>query len=193
MRKVLSVLAGVLFVTGIFAIPAMAREIFKAEIISCGPRGTTAACGSNPASNDPLQQGRIEVLDNGAVRVELTGAAPDTLYRVFVGNWVRGRDFQFEFRGDSDSDSIGTVTTDDAGNYSGAIATDSGDNFYFPPGTTIGQLNFAFNNPDTGQTQFTTGFGNPQRRLGNQEKQQYHGSQPSWGNEYEKFKSILPK
>lgn len=193
MKKGLSILVGIGFVIGIFVVPAIARDIFEAGIIPCGPRVTPAACGSNPAATDPLQQGKVEVLDNGAVRVELVGAAPDTIYRVFVGNWIKGSGFQFQFRGDSDSNSIGTVATDDNGNYSGAITTDSGNDFYFPPETIIGQLNFAFNNPDTGPTQFTTGLANAQRRWSGEESQRHHGSQPPWSNEYERWKSILPK
>ncbi len=192
MRKVL-IMLGVLFMVSIFVIPAMAREVFKAQIIPCGPRETTASCGPNPAAIDPLQRGEVEVLDSGAVRVELMGAAPDTTYRVFVGNWARGRDFRFEFRGDSDSSSIGTVMTDDSGNYDGAVTTDSGDDFYFPPGTVIGQLNFAFNNPEAGPTQFTSGLGYRARRWSNEEHQQQQGSQPPWQQEYDRFKSVLPK
>ena len=193
MKKTLSILLGFLFVTSIFVVPAIAREIFKAEIIPCGPRDTTASCGSNPEAIDPLQRGEVEVLDNGAVKVELMGASPDTTYRVFVGNWARGRDFRFEFRGDSDSDSIGTVMTDDNGNYSGTITTDNGDDFHFPGGTIIGQLNFAFNNPETGPTQFTTGLGYAHGRWRSEESQQHHGSSPSWSDQYDKLKSILPK
>ncbi len=195
MKKALSIMLGILFVTSVFVIPAMAREVFKAEIIPCGPRETTASCGSNPAAIDPLQRGEVEVMDNGAVRVELFGAAPDTTYRVFVGNWARGRDrdFRLEFRGDSDSYSIGTVMTDDSGNYNGAITTDDGDDFSFPPGTMIGQLNFAFNNPEAGPTQFTSGLRYRARRFTNEQNQQQQGSQPPWQNEYDRFKSILPK
>ncbi len=195
MKKVLSIMLGILFVASVYVVPAMAREVFKAEIIPCGPRETTASCGSNPAAIDPLQRGEVEVHDNGAVRVELFGAAPDTIYRVFVGNWTRGRDrdFRFEFRGDSDSYSIGTVMTDDSGNYDGAITTDNGDDFYFPPGTVIGQLNFAFNDPETGPAQFTSGLSYRARRWTHEENQQQQGSQPPWQNEYDKFKSILPK
>ncbi len=201
MKKALSAVLAILFVVSVFVVPAMAREVFKSEIIPCGPRETTASCGSNPAAIDPLQRGEVEVLDSGAVRVELMGAAPDTTYRVFVGNWARGRDrdFRFEFRGDSDSYSIGTVMTDDSGNYNGAIETDNGDDFYFPPGTMIGQLNFAFNNPETGPTQFTSGLGYGSRRWSHEEHQQHQqqqqqqGSQPPWQNEYDRFKSILPK
>ncbi len=202
MKKALSMLIGVLFVTSIFVVPAMAREIFKAQVIPCGPRDTTVSCGSNPEAIDPLQHGEVEVQDNGAVRVELFGAAPDTTYRVYVGNWARGRGFRFEFRGDSDSDSIGTVMTDDNGNYTGTITTDNGDDFYFPRGTIIGQLNFAFNNPETGPTQFTTGLGYRHRRLSSEESQQHQGSppsqqhqgsSPSWGDEYNRLRSILPK
>lgn len=193
MKKALSMLIGVLFVTSIFVVPAIAREMFKAEIIPCGPRETTAACGSNPVAIDPLQRGEVEVLDNGAVRVELMGASPDTTYRVFVGNWDRGRGFRFEFRGDSDSDSIGTVMTDDSGNYSGTITTDNGDDFYFPAGTVIGQLNFAFNNPETGPTQFTTGLGYAHGRWSREESHQQQGTSPSWGDQYERWKSVLPK
>jgi hypothetical protein len=158
MKKLCIALVSILFTAGVSVAPALAdHQIFVVEIIECGAPGTPAGCGSNPAATDPLRYGKVTVVGGGVVLVTLEGAVPNTLYRVFVGNWVTRDGFQFQFIGSSESGSIGTVQTNGDGDYNGAVRTDRGRIFRFPLLITwIGQLNFAFNN--RGQTQSTTGF-----------------------------------
>lgn len=140
----------------------MAKSVFEVDVIPCGAAGGPDGCGSNPAATDPLEEGKVEVDDDGEVKVELKGVAANTTYTVFVGNWVTGG-FQIQFVGTGTdcgggNVSIGTVTTDDDGDFDGPITTATGADFVFPAGTDIGQPNFAFNNPACSPTQFTTGF-----------------------------------
>lgn len=164
MRKKLFVF---LFTVGTFValmVPAMAGSVFEVNVISCGATGAHDGCGSNPPAADPLIRGKVEVDEHGEVEVVLKGAAANTTYRVFVGNWVTSSGFQVQFVGPDSScgtPSIGTVTTDVNGNFSGpVVSTSTGAEFVFPPGTRIGQPNFAFNNSNTSpcRTQFTTGL-----------------------------------
>jgi Ca2+-binding RTX toxin-like protein len=147
-----------------FVIPATANDpaedVFEVDIIKCGVPGTSEGCGSNPEATDPLKEGDVEVDDKGNVRVELKGAAANTTYTVFVGNWVTGGGFQMQFLGSGTacSGEIGTVETNSNGDFEGPVTTESGGNFAFPEKTFIGQPNFIFNNPACTQTQFTTGF-----------------------------------
>lgn len=158
MKKALIILVNMLIVS-IFVIPTMAANVFEADIIKCGSTGTVSGCGSNPPATDPLEGGKVEVDEMGKVQVQLTGAAPNTTYTVFVGNWISGNGFQFQFTGTGSvcGGEIGTVRTNNNGNFEGPVNTGSGD-FAFPDKTLIGQPNFAFNNPACSQTQFTTGF-----------------------------------
>ena len=164
MKRDLIFLISLFSITGILVSPALARDVFELDIIRCGKSFSSEGCGSNSPATDPLSKGEVEVNDDGSVEVKLKGALPNTSYRIFVGNWVKwnpntgGGGFQFQFEGDSLSDSIGTVTTDFAGNFEGYVSTDSGEVFFFPLGLSIGQPNFAFKNPSVGSTQFTTGF-----------------------------------
>jgi hypothetical protein len=155
MKKLLIAVASILFTAGVSVAPALADDVFGVRINPCGDPGTPAGCGSNPAATDPLRFGEVTVTRGGRVWVVLQGAVPNTLYRVFVGNWVTRDGFQFQFIGSSESGSIGTVRTDSRGDYTGRVITDAGRNFSFPE-IRIGQPNLAFNNG--GQTQFTTGY-----------------------------------
>lgn len=149
-----------IFLIGVFVVPVSAVNVFEVDIIKCGAPGTLSGCGSNPEATDPLEGGKVTVDEGGNVLVQLAGAAPDTTYTVFVGNWIRGDGFQFQFPGSGSTcgGEIGTVKTDNNGDFDGPITTDSGTDFVFPEGTLIGQPNFAFNNPACTVTQFTTGF-----------------------------------
>jgi hypothetical protein len=69
-------LVSVVFTSGIFVAPAMARNVLAVDIIPCGdtvPLGSAGAgsCGSNPAASDPLIEGTVRVNSNGNVRVNL--------------------------------------------------------------------------------------------------------------------------
>jgi len=151
----------ILLTGGVFLLPARA-DLFDAGVIPCGAAGAPDDCGINPPASDPLTSGAVAVGDGGAVQVQLNGAAPSTTYAVYVGNWANllaGGGFQPQFFGTGTlcGEEVGTITTDANGNFQGPITTASGDTFVFPSGTSIGQLNFAFNNPACTQTQFTTG------------------------------------
>ena len=166
MRKLSIVVASVFLMTAVFVVPAMARSVLELNIVKCGDAGAADGCGSNPSATDPLDHGKVEVDDDGEVDVELEGAAPNTTYTVFVGNWVTSNGFQAQFVGTGidcggGNVSVGTVTTDAAGDFDGPITTSSAAEFFFPFGTKIGQINFAFNNPPCPQTQFTTGIAIP--------------------------------
>ena len=146
------------FTTG-FSVPLPERTLFEVDIIRCGGPGAPDGCGLNFAASDPLERGKLKVNNRGRVRVTLRGAAPNAIYRVFVGNWViTSGSFQFQFDGAELSDSIGTVPTDVNGDYEGPVLLTGGAPFVFPLGTEIGQANFAFNNEAVVGTQFTTGF-----------------------------------
>jgi hypothetical protein len=154
MKKLFVVWVGVLFTVSILALPVMAAVVFQEKIISCGESGTIGGCGGNPKATDPLKDGKVTVMDNGAVTVELKVASVKATYHVYVGGWSSSGSFFFTFRPEGGS-SIGTVTTDKRGNYRGPVITGGGDKFVFPPGSAIVQPNFAFNN--NGLTQFATG------------------------------------
>jgi hypothetical protein len=65
---------------------------------------------------------------------------------------------QFQFIGNSMVNSIGTVTTDSLGNYTGAPRTDAGTSFFLPSATKlIGVPSFVFNHANGGPAQFVTG------------------------------------
>jgi len=172
MTKLPNVLAGLAVLTiGVFALPAMAQEVFEVRILECG-NGPFDDCGSNPPFNEPGGQGNrgfVEVEVDGDVEVRLNSAAPNTAYCVFVGNWVTGGAFQFQHTGACAAGAIGVIKTNSNGDYSGSIDKDCNANtprssFKFPSGTRIGQPNFAFN-PGSGSTpcpgtatHYTTGF-----------------------------------
>jgi len=172
-QRVLTVVAVAVFVipviTGSSQTPVSAGggRVFEMDIIPCGPTSASDGCGSNPGASDPFNAGKVWVNRDGKVKVELKGAAPSTTYVVFVSNWVTGGRAQSQFLGTGPafcgegSISIGTITTGRRGNFHGSITTPSGTPFVFPAGTKLGQPNFAFNNPDCVQTQFTTGFAIP--------------------------------
>lgn len=153
--KMLIALLRVNLLAALFVAAAFAT-LFDVSIVRCGSAGTSSACGSNPAASDPLRSGKV-IGDGPQVEVELKGAAPNSTYRVFVGNWVAGGAFQPQFSGTGVSGSIGSITTDADGNFFGPIKTDSGAKFGFPVGTVISQPNFAFSSSD-GTTQFSTGI-----------------------------------
>jgi hypothetical protein len=163
MKKLFIFWVSMLFISGIFAGPVRAvKNVFVVRVIKCGATGSPDGCGSDPPATDPLRRGKVRVDAAGDVTVWLKGASPNTTYTVFVGNWVTGNGFQSQFDGEGpecgDGIAVGTVSTNDVGNFRGPITTASGNVFAFPPETTIGQPNFAFNNPPCGPTQFTTGF-----------------------------------
>jgi hypothetical protein len=157
MKKLFVVWVSILFTVSILALPAMAAVVFQVKIIPCGESGAIGGCGGNPKATDPLKDGKVTVMDNGAVTVELKSAAVKATYHLYVGGWSPSGSFFFTFRPEGGS-SIGTVTTDKNGNYRGPIKTGSGngDKFVFPPGLAIVEANFAFNNNN--YTQFSTGF-----------------------------------
>jgi hypothetical protein len=155
MKKLLIAWVIVLFTVSIPALPVMAAVVFQEEIIPCGEPGIIGGCGGNPKATDPLKDGKVTVMDNGAVTVELKSAAVKATYHLYVGGWSSSGSFFFTFRPEGGS-SIGTVTTDKKGNYRGSVITAGGDKFIFPAGSTIVQPNFAFNNNNF--TQFSTGF-----------------------------------
>jgi hypothetical protein len=156
MKRLFIILVSVLSMAGLFVGPAMA-QVFTSGVIPCGVPGGVNDCGLHPAATDGLAFGRMEVSNGGVVGVELTAAAPNTTYRVYVGNWIDGTTtFQFQFLGDCSDFAIGTITTRSDGDYVGRVITCGGARFIFPQPTHISQLNFAFYGP-TGP-QFTTGI-----------------------------------
>ncbi len=156
MKRLLAVLV-IVPLTAIFLVaPAAAKSVFKVGIVPCGTPGQAGACGTNPVATDPLIRGSVDVSDTGQVKVDLKGAAPDAVYRVWVGYWAHDGGFWLLFSGSSLGHSIGTVRTNAKGSYRGPIITDEEEVFVFPPGTAVTQPNFAFNRLEL--TQFTTGF-----------------------------------
>jgi hypothetical protein len=154
MKKLFIAWVIVLFTVSIFALPVMAAVVFQEKIIPCGEPSTIGGCGGhNAKASDPLKDGKVTVMDNGAVTVELKGAAVKATYQLYVGVWW---DYFFITFQPANSPSIGTVTTDKKGNYRGPVITGSGDKFVFPPGYAMVEPNFAFNANNV--TQFTTGF-----------------------------------
>jgi hypothetical protein len=137
---------------------ASAAESFQMSVMKCSD--ATNGCGSNLPTTHPLQAGSfVSVTNTGDVLVFLKGAAPLTKYTVFVGNWDANLWLQ-SFSGSLSacgSQAIGTITTDGSGGFAGQIKTATGSKFRFPLGTSVGQPNFAFNEPGCA-TQFTTGF-----------------------------------
>jgi hypothetical protein len=175
MRKLLNVLAVLAVLTiVVFALPAQAQDVFEVRIIECGSPGDVDGCGSNPGTGIPGGQGNrgsVEVELDGDVEVRLRNAAPNQAYCVFIGNWVTGGGFQFQYEGDCDAGAIGVIKTNSNGNYDGRIDADCNTTsprprFEFPSGTRIGQPNFAFNPGSPGDntpcpgtvTHYTTGF-----------------------------------
>ncbi len=163
MKKLLLVLGTIHFAAFNFVVPAMAGSVFEGDVIPCGATGASNGCGSNPAATDSLIRGKVEIDGDGEVEVVLRGAAANTTYAVFVGNWITSDGWQLQFGTSSvcGTASIGTVTTDINGDFSGPITTTTGAEFAFPSGTSIGQPNFAFNAHPPCRTQFTTGFAIP--------------------------------
>jgi len=174
MTKLLSVLAVLVVLTiGVFALPAMAQNVFDVRIIECDAPGEPDGCGSNPAGAPGqffANRGFVRVGLSGSVTVRLNaGAAPLTTYCVFEGNWVTGNGFQVKHPGSPGcAGAIGTIKTNANGAFGpGPIDTDCtvavGPAFEFPTGTRIGQPNFAFNPAPGGscpgtETDYTTGF-----------------------------------
>ncbi len=144
---------GTLFTSTIYAVQTM-----EISIIKCGVSSSTSGCGTNYPATDPLQQGYVRINNDGDVDVQLKGARANTIYTVFVGNWTKiNGNWQSQVSGNGPCGGVGTVTTDNVGNFIGQIKTPTG-TFAFPIGTSIGQPNFAFNNPSCYPTQFTTGI-----------------------------------
>jgi hypothetical protein len=138
----------------------MAARSLEMDIIKCGANTSSNSCGNNTASTSTLQNGLVTITDTGDVVVFLKGAAASTIYSVFIGNWVKKGNWQPQFSGDANycgSKAIGTITTNNVGNFAGRVTMASGNAFSLPSGTIIGQPNFAFNTPDC-KTQFSTGF-----------------------------------
>jgi hypothetical protein len=175
MTKLLNVLVVVAILTiGVFALPAMAQNVFDVRIIECGD-GAFDDCGSNPPLNEPggffANRGFVRVNISGLVSVRLTGAAANTTYCVFVGNWVDGGGFQPRHPGNGGAcdGAIGTITTNASGVF-GVAPIDANcsaagmPTFSFDDGTRIGQPSFAFNPSGPGgscpgsATHYTTGF-----------------------------------
>ncbi len=158
MKRLLVVLVIVPLTASFFVVPVAAKSVFKVSIIPCGAPGQAGACGTNPVAVDPLIGGSVDVSNTGQVKVDLKGAAPNAVYRVWVGYWDEDGGFWLLFSGSSLGHSIGTVSTNAKGSYRGPIITDEEEVFVFPPGTAVIQPNFAFNRQSLNVTQFTTGF-----------------------------------
>jgi len=138
--------------------------ILQMAVIPCGNSGAHDGCGSNPKASDQLKSGKVTVLANGKVLVNLDQAKQNKTYLVLMHNWVTGGAAQAQFAG---SGSICTpavaeiahIKTNSEGNFVGVLKDPAtGNDFVFPTATAIGQSNFAFNDPDCHRTQFTTGF-----------------------------------
>ena len=88
MKKLFVVWVTILFTVSILALPVMAAVVLQEKIIPCGEPATIHGCGNkNPIASDPLKDGKVTVMDNGAVTVELKGAAVKATYHVYVGVW----------------------------------------------------------------------------------------------------------
>lgn len=146
--------------------PSMAvnSPLFRLRVLPCGNPGTNVGCGSNPAAGDPLKNGELIVYEQGKVRVSLNQATPNKTYLVSVQNWSTAGSAQAQFAGNGNICNptlaeIGAIKTNAEGNFTGLLTDPAtGEDFVFPTKTTIGQPNFAFNDPDCSRTQFTTGF-----------------------------------
>jgi len=155
------ILQSVLFIGGVFAGPAAARDLYRVNVIKCGTPGTTGDCGSFAPPPLPLDDGEVRVTDKGGVRVDLRGAAPSTTYRIYVGSFFIGDGFSQRYPDAACCRPIGTVTSDADGQFDGAITNALGTEFVFPPGTSLGQPNFVFTYTPVGgseQAVYTTGF-----------------------------------
>jgi hypothetical protein len=174
MTKLLNVLAMLAVLTiGVFALPAMAQDVFNVRIIECG-NGPFDDCGENPPLNEPggffANRGFVRVNLSGLVTVRLTGAAANETYCVFVGNWVTGGGFQPQHPGTGGAcdGAIGTIRTNASGAFGPATidsncSADGTPAFSFDSGDRIGQPNFAFNPTGGGpcpglRTDYTSGF-----------------------------------
>jgi len=176
MTKLLTVLVVLAVLTfGVFALPAMAQNVFDVRIIECGD-GAFDDCGSNPPLNEPggflSNRGFVRVnFNTGGVSVRLNGAAANQTYCVFVGNWVDGDGFQPRHPGSGGAcdGAIGTIKTNASGVF-GVAPIDANCSaagappFEFSSGTRIGQPSFALNLAGSGDscpgvaTHYTSGF-----------------------------------
>jgi len=155
------ILRSVLVIGGVFAGPAAAGDLYRVNVIKCGGTSTGGDCGIFPPSPIPLDKGEVRANDKGEVRVDLEGAAPDTTYRIYVGNFAIGGGFFPRYPDAVCCRPIGTVTTRADGKFDGAITTPLGAEFVFPAGTSIAQPNFVFTYIPAGgseQAVYTTGF-----------------------------------
>ncbi len=159
-KQVIVIVAGLILA----AAPAVASSIFTSTINRCGDPSSATACATNPAASDPLNSGSVTITDGGEVHVQLWGAAANTTYTVFVGVFA-GSAYIPAIAGVGicvpNDGTIGTVITDAAGDFSGTVTMPDGARFAVPPGTSINQVNFVFNNPQCTRTQFTTGIAVP--------------------------------
>jgi hypothetical protein len=161
MKKFYPILLSSLVMGGVFVVPAMAGQGYRVNVIKCGAPGTPGDCGFFPASTEPLEGGEVRADQKGRVRVQLEGAAANTTYKVYVGSFFIGGGFVQRYPDAACCRSIGTVTTDDEGEFEGPIITSSGSEFVFPTGTSLGQPSFVFTVIPTGGSEtvvFTTGF-----------------------------------
>jgi hypothetical protein len=126
-------------------------DLWQAAFVACSPE----VCGGYPqnVANLAMRTGRVTVRPTGLVKVkvdkltDLSGAvmANKTL-EVFLGSFGAG------FAGES----VGTITTDDRGNYEGTVDAGGGVPFVIPPSTTV-SAQFILNDPGI-RSEFVTGF-----------------------------------
>ena len=161
MNKRGPILLSALVVGGVFAVPAVAGEAHRVSMIKCGITATPGDCGLFAPSPIPLAEGEIRADDQGRVKVELKGAAPNTTFKVYIGNFAVGGSFVQRYPDGVCCTSIGTVTTNSEGKFDGPITTSAGAEFVFPAGTSLAQPNFVFTFTPVGsfeQAVYTTGF-----------------------------------
>ena len=124
-----------------------ARPVFESTIVPCGPSVNCGGFSQNVATMAPVT-GKVMVLGNGAVSVELKCQCPNQMFEVHFGSFTTG-----VFEGQT----LGTVTTDSGGGFGGSITTSSGGIFAFLVGPHSGQFTF---NVAGIRTEFVTGFSN---------------------------------
>jgi len=130
--------------------------VWSSAFVPCTPQ----LCGgvAANAATFRLNQGDVRITKNGTLTIRLKGLSDTT-----TGATLRGRTLEvwkgvFSTRGFEGGpvNPVGTITTDQAGDYEGSVHMPSGQPFALSPDSAY-STQFALNDPAV-RTQFVTGF-----------------------------------
>jgi hypothetical protein len=159
MRKILVSLAVMLSIAGgsLILVPrASAQELWQVSMVPC----STDICGNYPANvaTRAMDKGVVTVGQDGVVTISITNLTILATGQVDANKTldVFGGVFYMTATGGFQGRKLGTITTDDNGNFSGNIDTGGGVPFSYNSGDTI-SVQYILNDPGL-RSEFVTGF-----------------------------------